>query len=98
MVRPAITWLDRLSEDERTALVALLGAASALRLDEVRTRAGVRVVHDDLMALHAHGLVAHTPDGWGLTPLGRDVAILVSRQPDHGQPAAVSRSRSSPRR
>ena len=65
---------DRLSSGERAALVALLGAGAALRLDEVQARAPGNPVHDDLMALLAHGLVAHSSDGWGLTPLGRDIA------------------------
>ena len=65
---------DRLSHNERAALVALLGAGAALRIDEVQARAAGDPVHDDLMALLAHGLVAHSADGWGLTPLGRDVA------------------------
>lgn len=72
------TWRERLSDDERAVLGALLGAPAALRLDEVTARAGAGSVHDELTALHAHGLVAHTADGWGLTPLGRDVAIELS--------------------
>jgi hypothetical protein len=68
-----------LQSGERDALLALFGAGAALRIDEVQRRAGGDPVHDDLMALLAHGLVAHSADGWGLTPLGRDVAAQLSR-------------------
>ena len=70
-------WGQRLSANERAVLRALLGAAAALSLDEVSARARAGHVHDELTALLAHGLVAHSPDGWGLTPLGRDVAIAL---------------------
>jgi hypothetical protein len=68
----------RLSVGERDALLALFGAGAALRVDEVQRRAGAsEPIHDDLMALLAHGLVTHSADGWGLTPLGRDVAATL---------------------
>ena len=72
------TWPERLTGDEQRVLVALLGAGAALRLDEVAARAGAGTVHDELSALHAHGLVAHSPHGWGLTPLGRSVAAQLA--------------------
>ena len=67
-----------LSPGERDALLALFGAGAALRIDEVQRRAAGEPIHDDLMSLLAHGLVAHTADGWGLTPLGRDLAATLA--------------------